>query len=183
MKKESKIFDSEIKYTIDFRKVKYPRLEFRTGQLHLILPLNYKKEKSLLEKHKRWIKEKEKIIKKALIDSKKKKIKEKQLNELKKLILKYCRENKINLDKIYFRKMKSKWASCSIKKNLTFNTLLRYLPNFLIKYVAFHEITHLKEKKHNERFWKIIKKEFKDYQKKEKELLVYWFLIQKNNLK
>ena len=79
--------------------------------------------------------------------------------------------------------MKSKWASCSIKKNLTFNTLLRYLPNFLIKYVVFHEITHLKEKKHNERFWKIIKKEFKDYQKKEKELLIYWFLIQKNNLK
>ena len=61
MRKEVKIFDSEIKYTTDFRKVKYPRLEFRTGQLHLILPLKYDKERDLLEKHRKWVKQKNQI--------------------------------------------------------------------------------------------------------------------------
>lgn len=39
------------------------------------------------------------------------------------------------------------------------------------------------EKRHNSNFWKLIKMEFKDYEKKEKDLLIYWFLIQKRKLK
>ena len=58
------------------------------------------------------------------------------------------------------------------------NSLLRYLPVHLIDYVVYHEIAHLKERKHNERFWKIIKEKYKDHQKREKELFLYWFLVQ-----
>lgn len=80
---------------------------------------------------------------------------------------------KVSVNKIYFRKMKTKWASCSSKKNLTINTLLRYLPKDLIEYVIYHEMAHLVEKRHNERFWKIISHRFPDYKKVEKELFIY----------
>lgn len=48
-----------------------------------------------------------------------------------------------------------------------------------INYVLYHEIIHLKERKHNDRFWKMIINQFNDYVQKEKELFVYWFLLQK----
>jgi hypothetical protein len=75
--------------------------------------------------------------------------------------------------------MKTKWASHSKNNNLTVNTLLKYLPNDVIEYIIYHEITHSLERKHNERFWRLINKKFPDYETKEKDLLTYWFLIQK----
>ena len=75
--------------------------------------------------------------------------------------------------------MKSKWGSLSSRKNLTINRYVKYLPNWLIKYIVFHEMVHLIERKHNERFWKIIGAKYKNYQRYETYLLKYWFLIQK----
>lgn len=42
--------------------------------------------------------------------------------------------------------MKTKWASFSPKNNLTINKLMKYLPDDLIEYVIFHEISHLRGK-------------------------------------
>jgi hypothetical protein len=69
---------------------------------------------------------------------------------------------------MYFGRMKSKWASCSPRGNLTVNTLLKFLPADLIEYVVYHEIAHLIEKRHDQRFWKMIKRRFKDYREKER---------------
>ena len=85
------------------------------------------------------------------------------------------------INKMFLRKMKTKWGSYSSKGNLTVNPLLKYLPDALIEYVIFHEMVHSLERKHNERFWKIIGKKYKDYPTNEKDLLVYWFLMQKEN--
>jgi predicted metal-dependent hydrolase len=43
--------------------------------------------------------------------------------------------------------------------------------------VIFHEVVHLKEKRHNDKFWKRISKKFDDYQEFEKDLFVYWFKL------
>jgi len=177
-----KIYDREIEYEINHRNIKYPRLEFKTGKLLLVLPKNYGDGKKLLEKHKDWIYKKSSIIEEAKRTAKKKKIENRNEEELKgiikELVKKFSKELKVKVNRIYFRRLKSKWGSCSNKGNLSFNTLLKYLPYDLIKYVVFHEITHLKERKHNKKFWEIISKEFRDYEKKEKDLLAYWFLIQ-----
>lgn len=178
MKKEVKIFDSDIEYTIDYRNIKYPRLEFRTGKLHLVLPIGYKNEEKILKKHKSWIKHKNNEIRKALILSKKEKLVKRSQQELKKYISNRINHSKKKINKIYFKKMRSKWASLSSNKNLTFNILLRYLPNSLIDYIIFHELNHLKERKHNSTFWSLIKVKYPNYQEKEKELLIYWFLVQ-----
>ena len=44
-------------------------------------------------------------------------------------------------------------------------------------YVIFHEMAHSIERKHTERFWKIVARRFKCHQKMENELMIYWFLL------
>lgn len=56
---------------------------------------------------------------------------------------------------------------------------MRYLPAHLIKYVIYHEAAHLIEKRHNARNWELIEKKFKNYQKIERDMFVYWFEINK----
>ena len=65
------------------------------------------------------------------------------------------------------------------QKNITVNTLTKYLPQDLIEYIIYHEIVHSIERRHNEKFWNIITKKYPDYQNKERDLLTYWFIIQK----
>lgn len=181
MIKDVKIFDSDVEYSTDYRNIRYPRLEFKTGKLHLILPLGYNNEKELLEKHSHWIKIRDLQIKKALIDSKKLRLKNRSLIELKQITRKRLSKYKNKINKVYFKKMKSKWGSLSSSRNMTFNTLLKYVPKRIIYYVIFHEITHFKEKKHNEQFWNLIKQEYSNYKAMEKELLIYWFLVQEKD--
>jgi len=137
----------------------------------------------LIQKHKKWIYTKNLIIKTALEEAKNKKLNltrtEKELKEFVHSIANnFARKYNFRINKIYFRKMKTKWGSYNKKGNLTINTLLKYLPDKLIEYIIFHEMAHSIERKHNERFWNIINKKFKDYETKEKNLLVYWFLVQ-----
>jgi len=176
--------DKPVEYTVDYRNVKHPRLEYKTGTLLLILPKGSKNEKQTLEKYKKWIQKKELTIKKALEEAKTKNLNlnrtDKELrNLIHSLAQNYQAQLNTKINKIIYRKMKTKWASHSKNNNLTVNTLLKYLPQDTIEYIVYHEITHSIERKHNENFWNIITKKFPDYQTKEKDLLTYWFTIQK----
>jgi len=174
----------KIDYTVDYRDIKFPRLEFKTGNLHLILPKDYEKENTILEKHQEWITKKEQLIKQALIMAEDTTLNlERSVNDLKNLVYStiqtYKKEAHLQVNQVYFRKMRTKWASFSTKRNLTINTLLKYLPEQLIKYVIFHEMVHSIERKHNERFWNLINEKFKDVETKENDLLIHWFLVQR----
>lgn len=184
MEKQVRISDSTINYQIVHRNIKYPRLEFKSGELLLVLPKDYKEHGDIIEKHKKWIHNRNSEIITALENSKKKRLDLKRTDEdfrqsINSIVRNISYDLKIDINSIYFRKMKSKWGSCSPNKNLTINTLLRYLPNNLIEYVIYHEMVHLIEKRHNEHFWNFISDKFENYKEKEKELFEYWFLIQK----
>ena len=184
MENQVRISDSTINYDIVHRNIKYPRLEFKTGRLLLVLPKGHTDYGDLIEKHQDWILKRSSEIAAALEQAQKKKLDLERTDEELKQMIGCIVENissdlKINLNNIYFRSMKSKWGSCSPNKNLMINTLLKYLPDNLIEYVIFHEMIHLKERKHNEHFWKIISTKFDNYEEKETELFEYWFLIQK----
>lgn len=169
-----------IDHKISFRKIKYPRLEFTSGELHFILPLNARHEE-LFQKHSKWIGKKRAFIEECLKESEKKELVTRSDDEFKGLVLtlimKAADELKVRLNNVYFKLMKTKWASFSAQKNLVFNKLARYLPEYLLEYIVFHELTHLKQKRHNDHFWEIISQKFPNHIELEKELFIYWFRL------
>ncbi len=176
----------DIPYKVSYRNIKYPRIEFITGKLLLVLPLNSRPE-VILQKHKRWIENKKKLIEECLNHSDGIQLIKRDDDRFKELIYMNSknaeRDFNVKFHVIYFRRMKTKWASLSSRKSLTINTLMRYLPAHLIKYVVYHEAAHLIEKRHNGRYWEIIQKQFKNYKKMEKDMFVYWFKINKKEYK
>lgn len=169
-----------VEYNIKYRKIRYPRLEFKTGKLDLILPLG-KNPMELIEKHSNWIEKKQKFIAECIKESKNNMIFERTDKDFKGLVnifvKRISRKLSVDINKIYFRKMRTKWASCSSKRNITLNTLMKYLPENLMEYIVYHELAHLIEKRHNDIFWELISKRFKNYKKLENSLFQYWFLL------
>jgi predicted metal-dependent hydrolase len=180
MAKPAKI-DNQINYNVAYRDVKHPRLEYKTGTLFLILPKNDPNQKQILQKHQKWIHQKEQAIQNALKEAKTKTLNNLAEKDLKTLVTSlvqtYQKELHTKINKIYFRRMKTKWASHSRNHNLTVNTLLKHLPQNLIDYIIYHETAHALERKHNERYWKIVQRKFRDPKRMESDLMIYWFLI------
>jgi predicted metal-dependent hydrolase len=50
-----------------------------------------------------------------------------------------------------------RWGSCTVRDNVTFNWRLIKAPMFVIDYVIVHELAHLIEPNHTERFWSIVR--------------------------
>ncbi len=63
----------------------------------------------------------------------------------------------VSYNKINVKYLKSKWGSCSNKRNLNFHYLLSSLPDNLINYIIIHELTHILEFNHSKNFWKLVK--------------------------
>ena len=51
----------------------------------------------------------------------------------------------------------SRWGSCSQQGRLRFNWRLVMAPLEIVDYVVVHELSHLKELNHSERFWILVK--------------------------
>jgi len=62
----------------------------------------------------------------------------------------------ISYQRIVIRGQKTRWGSCSHKKNLSFNWKLIMAPEPVVDYVIIHELTHLKEMNHSKRFWELV---------------------------
>lgn len=172
--------DKQIQYIVLRRRVKYPRLEFKTGNLVVVAPFGFETP-PLIEKHRNWILNKTEFINDTIKEIKKEKLinrEEKTFKSLMESIIKEAEKIlKIKPQRIYFRLMKTKWASCSRKKNLTLNPLLKHLPGDLIRYVIFHEFCHLVIPRHNKKFWLLISRKFDNPEQLERKLFGYWFLI------
>jgi hypothetical protein len=64
----------------------------------------------------------------------------------------------------------SNWGSCSGKANLNFSTRLLFAPQEVIDYVIIHELAHLTEMNHSDRFWNLVEKAMPDYVQHERWL-------------
>jgi predicted metal-dependent hydrolase len=62
----------------------------------------------------------------------------------------------IGYRRIGIRGQRTRWGSCSRKKNLSFNWKLIMAPEPVIEYVIIHELLHLKEMNHSKKFWELV---------------------------
>ena len=65
--------------------------------------------------------------------------------------------------RITIRHQKTRWGSCSAKGNLNFNCLLMLTPPEVIDSVVVHELCHLLEMNHSDRFYAEVLRVFPNY--------------------
>lgn len=56
-------------------------------------------------------------------------------------------------NKIFIRSQKTRWGSCSKRKNLSFNWKLIKTPLFVIDYLVLHELVHTEFMNHSKQYW------------------------------
>ncbi len=81
------------------------------------------------------------------------------------------------------RHQKTIWGSCSIRKTISLNCKLLFLPKHLVRYVFVHELCHTIHLNHSQDFWKLVGKHESDYEAldaglRDARYLVPWWMEQ-----
>ena len=78
---------------------------------------------------------------------------------------------RVHCERWTIRDMTSRWGSCSVQKHtIRINLQLAKKPEECLEYVIVHELTHLLEPSHNQRFHAYMKKFLPNYKEREKRL-------------
>lgn len=77
---------------------------------------------------------------------------------------------KFSFRRIAIKNQKTRWGSCSSKKNLNFNYKIVFLPEKLAEYIVAHELCHLQEMNHGEKFWELVARTIPEYKNIQTEL-------------
>lgn len=58
---------------------------------------------------------------------------------------------------------KSRWGSCSVSGDITYNWKIILAPHCIVDYVVIHELCHLLEHNHSPRYWKHVERHVPDW--------------------
>ncbi|HVK82338.1 MAG TPA: M48 family metallopeptidase, partial [Verrucomicrobiae bacterium] len=67
--------------------------------------------------------------------------------------------------RLQVKELRSRWGSCSSDGVLSFSWRVICAPEFVLDYLAAHEVAHLREMNHSRRFWAHVRKCMPDYER------------------
>lgn len=68
------------------------------------------------------------------------------------------------------RAQKTRWGSCSSKKNINLNRNLLFLPPEWVRYLFIHELCHTRHMNHSTAYWKLVQQFEPDFRRFEQQL-------------
>lgn len=71
---------------------------------------------------------------------------------------------------ITVRNQKTRWGSCSRRGNLSFNYKIIMMSEKIADYIIVHELCHLKEFNHSEKFWNLVQRAIPNHKEIRKTL-------------
>jgi predicted metal-dependent hydrolase len=78
---------------------------------------------------------------------------------------------------VLVKRQRTRWASCSKHGTISLNAKLLFLSPDLVDYVITHELCHLAEMNHSQRFWQLVRRHQPDYATADKQLREMWKAI------
>ena len=165
-------------YDVKYSARRTIALAIKDGRLVVKAPYGTTTEKinSVILSHQSWI---EKHIKaQAERNARIGDLTEERIKELKKLAKKiippkveyYSKIMGLKYGRITITSAKTRFGSCSSEGNLAFSYRLMLYPESAIDYVVVHELAHLVELNHSERFYRIVASVMPDYKQRQKIL-------------
>lgn len=75
-----------------------------------------------------------------------------------------------NYEKLTVRNQRTRWGSCSEGRTLSFNYRIMFLPSYMADYIIVHELCHLEQFDHSDRFWAFVAYAVPNYREVRKNL-------------
>lgn len=75
----------------------------------------------------------------------------------------YSCKIKVKYNNFRIKDQKTRWGSCSSKKNLNFNWRIVMAPEWVMDYIIIHELCHLIHMNHSKDFWATVSKFMPNY--------------------
>jgi predicted metal-dependent hydrolase len=79
--------------------------------------------------------------------------------------LRFAKELGVAIKRVAVRDQASRWGSCSTTGVLSFSWRLILAPDFVLDYLAAHEVAHLVEMNHSPRFWRLVQRLCPDHER------------------
>jgi len=162
------------------KNIRRVRIAFSSGCLRVVLP-RHLDPLPIIDQYKKWILEKHEWFQQQQLLAGQLELNrcsnKEFMNLVGDLIRQYAGVLSVQPSLIGFRKMKSKWGSCSSKGKISLNTWLQALPDELVAFVVFHELAHLKVRNHGPAFKALISNEFPDFRELDKKLKLFGLKI------
>ncbi len=76
----------------------------------------------------------------------------------------------LTFNRLSIRNQKSRWGSCSSKKNININYKIIFLTPRQQDYIIVHELCHLQHMNHSPKFWALVEQLIPEYRTLRKEL-------------
>lgn len=80
---------------------------------------------------------------------------------------------RLRYGRISIKNLRASWGSCSELGNLNYNYKIVHLPDPLAEYIVVHELCHLAEFNHSNRFWELVSRAVPDHKERRKALRRY----------